>query len=223
MTQARVLIVDYGLGNLFSIRHACRHCGIDAEITSSPDSLLQATGIILPGVGAFGHAMDTLRSRGLLTPLLTAVHAGTPLLGICLGMQLLLDASEEFGLHEGLGLIPGIVRKLPELRPDGSVRRIPAVGWNRISLNPQRSQPDLNSGLPDGTWMYFVHSFAATPEQAGDVLTLTDYEGIRYCSAIRRGHVTGVQFHPERSAHHGLAFLKHWATGLSSTHLPHQQ
>lgn len=217
MNGLRVQIVDYGLGNLFSIRHACLHSGIHAEISTQPDSLLQADGIILPGVGAFGHAMDTLRQLQLLQPLREAVNAGKPLLGICLGMQLLLDASEEFGLHQGLGLIPGVVRKLPELRADGSVRRIPAVGWNQIHLNPDRSQPQIDSGLHDSAWMYFVHSFAAAPEQSSDVLTLTDYEGIRYCSAIRHNHVTGVQFHPERSARSGLQFLKHWASSLNKT------
>jgi glutamine amidotransferase len=218
MNGLKVQIIDYGLGNLFSIRHACLHSGIDAVISTQHDTLMQADGIILPGVGAFGHAMDTLRQLQLLQPLHDAVAAGKPLLGICLGMQLLLDASEEFGLHQGLGLIPGVVRKLPELRTDGTVRRIPAVGWNQIHLNPHRSQPQIDCGLPDSAWMYFVHSFAAAPEHSEDVLTLTDYEGIRYCSAIRRNHVMGVQFHPERSARHGLQFLKHWASSLTNTH-----
>ncbi len=216
MNRLKVQIVDYGLGNLFSIRHACLHSGIDAEISTRPENLMQADGIILPGVGAFGHAMDTLRQLQLLQPLRDAVAAGKPLLGICLGMQLLLDASEEFGLHQGLGLIPGVVRKLPEHRADGSLRRIPAVGWNQIQLNPRRSQPQIDCGLPDSAWMYFVHSFAAAPEHSADVLTLTDYEGIQYCSAIRRDHVTGVQFHPERSARYGLQFLKHWASSLTT-------
>ncbi|MFM7925916.1 MAG: imidazole glycerol phosphate synthase subunit HisH, partial [Planctomycetaceae bacterium] len=119
MNTPNVQIVDYGLGNLFSIRHACLHSGINAQITAQPDALLQADGIILPGVGAFGHAMETLRQLQLLQPLQEAAAAGKPLLGICLGMQLLLDASEEFGLHQGLGLIPGVVRKLPEIKKDG--------------------------------------------------------------------------------------------------------
>jgi len=214
MNGPHVLIVDYGLGNLFSIQHACLHSGINAEITAQPAALMQADGIILPGVGAFGHAMDTLKQLQLLQPLQDAAAAGKPLLGICLGMQLLLDASEEFGLHQGLGLIPGVVRKLPEFKTDGSVRRIPAVGWNQIRLNPARSQSQVDCGLNDASWMYFVHSFAAQPEHSSDVLTLTDYEGIQYCSAIQRDRVTGVQFHPERSARHGLRFLKHWASGL---------
>ncbi|MFM7168146.1 MAG: imidazole glycerol phosphate synthase subunit HisH [Planctomycetaceae bacterium] len=217
MNAPNVQIVDYGLGNLFSIRHACLHSGINAQITAQPEALLQADGIILPGVGAFGHAMETLRQLQLLQPLQEAAAAGKPLLGICLGMQLLLDASEEFGLHQGLGLIPGVVRKLPEIKKDGSVRRIPAVGWNQIRLNNTRSQTQIDCGLHDAAWMYFVHSFAAEPEHPSDVLTLTDYEEIQYCSAIQRDRVTGVQFHPERSAQHGLRFLKHWASGLSST------
>lgn len=214
MSELRVQIVDYGLGNLFSIRQACLQAGITAEISSTAAGLSEVDGIILPGVGAFGHAMDTLRQRELVEPICAAVSSGKPLLGICLGMQLLLDASEEFGLHRGLGLIPGVVRRLPERRPDGALLRIPAVGWNRIFLNPERSEPEVECGFRDGQWVYFVHSFAAVPERSADILTLTDYEGIRYCSAVRLGHVTGVQFHPERSASGGIAFFRHWAAGL---------
>ncbi len=214
MSSLRVQIVDYGLGNLFSIRQACLQAGIAAEISSTGDGLSEVDGIILPGVGAFGHAMDTLRSQGLIVPLLEAVRSGKPLLGICLGMQLLLDASEEFGVHKGLGLIPGIVRRLPERRPDGALLRVPAVGWNRILLNPERAEAEVDCGFQDGQWVYFVHSFAAVPERSADILTLTEYEGIRYCSAVRRLHVTGVQFHPERSASGGIAFFRHWAAGL---------
>lgn len=214
MTALRVQIVDYGLGNLFSIRQACLQAGITAEISSAGSGLSDVDGIILPGVGAFGHAMETLRSQGLIEPLVEAVSAGKPLLGICLGMQLLLDASEEFGLHQGLGLIPGIVRRLPERRPDGALLRVPAVGWNRIFLNPERAEPEVECGFHDGQWVYFVHSFAAVPERSADILTLTDYEGIRYCSAVRKQQVTGVQFHPERSASGGIAFFRHWAASL---------
>jgi glutamine amidotransferase len=215
MSGLRVQIVDYGLGNLFSIRQACLQAGITAEISSSGESLPEVDGIILPGVGAFGHAMDTLRAQSLIEPLLDAVAAGKPLLGICLGMQLLMDASEEFGVHKGLGLIPGIVRRLPERRPDGELLRVPAVGWNQIRLNPERANPETECGFRDGQWVYFVHSFAAVPEQAADILTLTDYHGIRYCSAVMRGRVTGVQFHPERSAAGGIAFFRHWASRLA--------
>lgn len=214
MSELRVQIVDYGLGNLFSIRQACLQSGITAEISPTAESLGEVDGIILPGVGAFGHAMETLRSQGLIEPLIEAVRTGKPLLGICLGMQLLMDASEEFGVHQGLGLIPGVVRRLPERRPDGALLRVPAVGWNRIFLNPDRADVEVECGFRDGQWVYFVHSFAAVPERSADILTLTDYESIQYCSAVRRGHVTGVQFHPERSAAGGLAFFRHWATSL---------
>lgn len=213
----RVQIVDYRLGNLFSIQQACRRVGMDAFVSASAESLKQVDGIILPGVGAFGNAMDSLRQLRLLDPLRGAVEAGTPLMGICLGMQLLFQESEEFGQHEGLGLLPGTIRRIPEQIVAGRKLRVPNVGWNHVYFAPHATDLALREGVPDGAYFYFVHSFYADPAEPSDCLTTTQYGRIRYCSAVRRGNILGVQFHPEKSAQVGLRFYENWAQSLFCT------
>ncbi len=197
--MTKIVIVDYGMGNLRSVHNAFERLGCTVASTSSADEIAAADGLILPGVGAFGEAVAQLEARRLVNPILRAVHdQGKPLLGICLGMQLLADSSEEHGLHRGLGLVPGAVRRLEP--PDGL--RVPHVGWNSISV---RQRDPLLAAAQDGDAFYFVHSYHFTCDDAY-VAATTDYGG-SVVAAVQTGHVFGVQFHPERSQSKGLALL----------------
>lgn len=214
MTSPRVQIVDYRLGNLFSIQQACRHAGIDAFVSDSAEQLQSVDGIILPGVGAYGNAMQSLRELQLTEPLKQAARAGTPLFGICLGMQLLFEGSEEFGEHEGLGLISGKICRIPDQLLNGRQLRVPNVGWNRIEFRRGREAEPVLDGVPDNTFMYFVHSYCARSVPEADQLTTTVYGEFRYCSAVLRGSILGCQFHPEKSAQAGLRLYENWARSL---------
>jgi glutamine amidotransferase len=214
MTQPRVQIVDYRLGNLFSIQQACAHVGLDAFVSDSADELQTVDGIVLPGVGAYGNAMQSLNDLQLTEPLQQAAEAGKPLFGICLGMQLLFEGSEEFGEHEGLGLISGKIVRIPDQILNGRQLRVPNVGWNRIEFaNGRGGEPVLN-GVSDNTFMYFVHSYCAQSVPEADRLTTTMYGEFRYCSAVLRGSILGCQFHPEKSAQAGLRLYENWARSL---------
>jgi imidazole glycerol-phosphate synthase subunit HisH len=195
----RVTVVDYGRGNLFSLEQALRHVGADVHITSRPDELRAADRVILPGVGAFGDAGAALRARGLDGPLVEVAREGRPLLGICVGCQLLLDEGEEFGRHPGLGLVPGVVRRLPE----GAVR-IPNVGWRRL-------EPAAGSAFTG--MVYFVHSYAPYARDEADVAATIALNGQRVPAALRRGSIVGVQFHPEKSGPVGLSLLARFIAG----------
>lgn len=196
-----IAIIDYGRGNLFSIGQALRHLDAEYIITSDPAQIAAADRIILPGVGAFGEAMAWLQAAHLVDVLRDAGHRGIPFLGICLGMQLLTDRSEEFGDHVGLGLIPGVVRRLPE----GRDVRIPNVGWRE--LEPRPSDPLLGD-LPDRTMMYFVHSYAPVPTDPTHIGATINVNGQHVAVAIRRGNVIGYQFHPEKSGPQGLELIR---------------
>jgi glutamine amidotransferase len=196
-----IAIIDYGMGNLRSVQKAFERGGHPAAITGRAEDVARATRLVLPGVGAFGEAMDNLRKGGLIAPLLSAVAHGIPLLGICLGQQLLFSRSEEMGDNEGLGLLPGRVRRFP------SSLRVPHIGWNQAHI--RRSSP-LLEGIPDHAFFYFVHSYYVDPADSGDTLTTTDY-GIDYASIVGRGRLFGIQFHPEKSQDLGLRILKNFA------------
>lgn len=208
-------IVDYGLGNLFSIGQACEAAGMDARITASHLDLLEADVVFLPGVGAFGDAMAALRRLDLVEPLRAVAASGKLVIGICLGMQLLLTESEEFGSHEGLGLIEGAVLRLPEQRKAEERLKVPLIGWHRIGPLAGRTVDDWTGtpldGIPDGTFMYFVHSFHAAPKNTSVVLSTTTYGEIEFCSALRSENVLGLQFHPERSGPDGLHIYRNIA------------
>ena len=200
-----IVVIDYGRGNLYSLSRALGHVGAVHTVTDAPDALNTADEIVLPGVGAFADTMAALHERRLVEPIQTAVARGIPLLGICLGMQVLATAGEEFGRHAGLGLVPGVVRLLP--RPtagDPGGVRIPNVGWR--GLEARRADP-LTEGLPDNAMMYFVHSFGMFPSTDDDVIATVPINGIDVPAIVRRGAVTGCQFHPERSGETGLALL----------------
>ena len=196
--SARVAVVDYGMGNLRSVEKALEHVGAAAEVTNDHARIRAADAVVLPGVGAFPKAMERIRTLGLDEAIGERVGAGVPVLGICLGMQLLFESSTELGGAEGLGLVPGAVERLPS-----NGLKLPQIGWNEVTW--LRGAP-LVDGLPEQTAMYHVHSFAPRPADEDDVLGTADYGG-RFVTAIERGNVLGVQFHPEKSGPHGLGLL----------------
>jgi len=218
MREVSIAVVDCALGNLQSIRNAFAHVGVEAYVTSDPGRIETAHAVVLPGVGAFGDGMEALRQHDLVNVLRKVAESGTPLIGICLGMQLLFSESEEFGRHEGLGIIAGRVRRFSPLVPstDGSFgigQKVPQVGWNRISIPSHATAEDFWAdspleGIDPGTHMYFMHSFYATPEDPRVSLSTTRYAGIEFCSALRTGSVVAFQFHPERSGEQGLAIYR---------------
>jgi glutamine amidotransferase len=199
-----IAIVDYGAGNLRSVRNALVHLGANVVTIDRPEQLKDAEKIVLPGVGAFGAGMKALRESGFVKPIIEAANGGIPLIGICLGMQYLFETSEEMGQHEGLGLLKGQVIKFPEGTP-----LIPHIGWNQ--LNFKKNTPFL-SGVEDGSYAYFVHSYYVEPANDEDVLATTDY-GLEYASVVGRGNVFGIQCHPEKSQSVGLQILKNFVEG----------
>lgn len=208
-----VAIVDYGMCNLFSVELACRAAGMQPRVTSNPEDLLAADRMILPGVGAFAQAMATLRQTGLDEAVRAVAAAGKPMLGICLGMQLFFDESEEFGRSEGLGLIPGKVQRFRFPPQEGRPPKTPQVGWN--TLRPPQGQSNFASAplaaAGPGAYMYFCHSFMAVPAHADAVAAVTEYGGVEYCSAAAWKNLLALQFHPEKSGPPGQAILQAWA------------
>ena len=197
-----VAIVDYGVGNLFSLQSSFQAIGAPSVVTSDPEVLLSADRVVLPGVGAFGDAADRLRQSGLDAVVKAVAAQGTPLLGICLGMQLLLDRSFEFGEHPGLGLISGDIRPISGAVP--AELKIPHMGWNALTF-PGEKHP-LFRYIQEGDCVYFVHSFYATG-CAQDTIALAEY-GAPITAAVARGNVMGCQFHPEKSGPVGLSILR---------------
>jgi len=203
-----VAVIDYGVGNLRNVYKALEAAGAPARIVTKSSELAGAAGIVLPGVGAFGDAAANLRRAGFERPLLDAIAAGVPLLGICVGMQLLFDESEEMGQHAGLGVIPGrVVRFENEMRgSDGRPLKVPQIGWNQ--LHHAGTDP-LLAGVPDGAYAYFVHSYYCAPDGPVYTVASTDF-GTRYASVVRRGSVWGIQCHPEKSHAVGLRILRNF-------------
>lgn len=208
-------IVDYGMGNLFSVCRAVERCGATPALVSTPEEIESARWLILPGVGAFADGMAGLRGLGLIEPLQRYAASQQPFLGICLGMQMMMDWSVEFGRHEGLGIIAGGVIPVPPCDTAGSPHKVPLIGWSNLEIPPHRNDwggTMLRTTKP-GDAAYFVHSFMVAPDHAGDRLADTDYGGVKVCAAISRGRISGCQFHPEKSGDIGLGILK---TFLSS-------
>jgi imidazole glycerol phosphate synthase, glutamine amidotransferase subunit len=207
--KPNVVIVDYGVGNLFSVKHACNSVGMQASITSCKQEILLADAVILPGVGAFGNAIESLRKLDLINVLKDVATSSTPFVGICLGMHLLMDESEEFGSHQGLGIIKGsVIRFDNPVDVSGKHLKVPHVGWGRIHRNIDIRGNSWDSsvleGLPDGEFMYFVHSFYVKPENSSLILSTTQYGNIEFCSSMQSKNIFACQFHPERSGLQGL-------------------
>ena len=196
-----IAIIDYGMGNLRSVQKAFQYIGCEALLTRDAAQIAAASHVVLPGVGAFGDAMDNLRALDLIAPIHDAVRSGRPFLGICVGLQLLFEESEEMGRHAGLGIFPG---KVVQLRISG---KVPHIGWNQIH---RKKESPLLAGLPEDGFAYFVHSYYAVPTDPGLVLATTDYE-IDFLSVAGRQNVFGIQFHPEKSQDNGLRILKNFA------------
>lgn len=210
MSAPDVTVIDYGVGNLLSVQRGLEHCGASVTLTADPARILAAERVVLPGVGAFGNAMRALEQLNLVEVIQSLARRQTPLLGICLGMQLLLEESEEFGVTAGLGLIPGRVVPVPAQAVSGQAQKIPHIGWSAL-------QPSATSGSWSGTLLqdtrpgdaaYFVHSFMAVPTDPAHRIADCVYGGHLIPAVIGRDRITGCQFHPEKSGEVGLRILR---------------
>jgi glutamine amidotransferase len=206
----KVVIIDYQLGNLFSVKQACDTVGINAEISSNREDILNAGALILPGVGAFIEAMNNLKKFGLDTAIQNKVNGGTPIFGICLGQQLLFTESEEFGAGKGLDLISGIIKRFPETFEERKVK-VPHIAWNTIFKLNQEWDITALKDLNNNEFMYFIHSYYVKPSDGDCILTQTNYDGIEFCSSILKNNIFATQFHPEKSADKGISIYKNWA------------
>ena len=206
----KVIIIDYKLGNLFSVKQACDTVGIESKISSDVDEIINADGLILPGVGAFNEAMKNLNNLGISSAINKSVSKKIPLFGICLGLQLLFTKSEEFGTGKGLDLISGTIKKFPNSFKGNNIK-VPHVAWNTI-VNKKinwSNTPFLD--LSNNPYMYFVHSFYVNPTNESCILSESNYDGISFCSSILKNNIFATQFHPEKSGEKGLKIYKNWA------------
>lgn len=211
MRNSRIAVIDYGVGNLYSVRRALEHCGAsDVVVSSNPEDIAVADRVVLPGVGAFADGMRGLAARDLIKPINEFAGSGRPLLGICLGMQMLATESEEFVLTPGLDLIPGRVVPIPRENDEGAHRKIPFIGWAPLVSGSISWNGSVLDGIPNGAAVYLVHSYFVRAESSEYVLAEYDYQGLMVTAAIRRGNVTGVQFHPEKSGDVGLSIIKNF-------------
>jgi glutamine amidotransferase len=206
-----IAIIDYGMGNLRSVQKGFEQVGIAAEITRDVDVIARAPGVVLPGVGAFGACMDNLRTYGLLDVVPRVIERGTPFLGICLGLQLLFEESEEFGPVRGLGILRGRCVRFRDR--DDPEYRVPHMGWNQIR---KRQSPAELAGVDEGVFVYFVHSYYVEPRDPGIIATVTDY-GDEFVSAIARDNLFACQFHPEKSQRVGLRILQNFGARVGQT------
>jgi glutamine amidotransferase len=210
MNTPEVTIVDYGVGNLLSVKRGFEHCGAKVVLTSDPKIILASPRVVLPGVGAFPNAMDALQELNLVSVIKELEHLGTPILAICLGMQLLMDESEEFGLTPGLGLIPGRVVAVPDKTVEGVSQKIPHIGWNSIYDSYENSNwtRTLLQDNEVGDSAYFVHSYMAQPAGQDNLVAHAMYGGHKISAVISKNRITGCQFHPEKSGEVGLKILR---------------
>jgi glutamine amidotransferase len=218
MSQGKkVAIIDYQLGNLFSVNQACVYLGYDALITTDKKELLKADFAILPGVGAFADAMNNLEQLDLIDPIKDFIASGKPFMGVCLGLQLLFTESEEFGSCKGLNLIEGTVQKFPPRNAENEILKVPQIEWNTIHETTDRpwERTPLRS-CRTGDYMYFVHSFYVRPQSQETVLSRTNYGGMTYCSSIHQNNIFACQFHPEKSGRHGVEIYNNWFKDYSN-------
>lgn len=221
MASTSVAVIDYGIGNVFSVLHALGRLDVDSVLTSNPARIMDADKVILPGVGAFGRAANRLVNMGLDRVIHQYVETGKPFLGICVGMQLLMDIGEEFGEHDGLGIIPGRVRKLSPVDEGGNAYRIPLIGWTAV----EEARPDAWNSTPFSretgrNAFYFVHSYQVVPADRTHCIAIHRLGENDIVSAVRRENVLGVQFHPERSADTGIMFLRNFIFSQDGTEQP---
>jgi glutamine amidotransferase len=207
----KIVIVDYKLGNLFSVNQALTNIGLNVIITSNAEEIESADAIVLPGVGAFSDAMKNLQGLNLINLIKEFVSTKKPFLGICLGLQLLFSESEEFGITKGLGIVKGRVKKIFNSNRDGETRKVPQIAWNQIhKINGNSWENTPLSDIKEGEFMYFVHSFYVEPEEPVG-LSQTNYDGQIYVSSILKNNLFACQFHPEKSAKEGLKIYNTWA------------
>lgn len=199
-----VAIIDYNMSNLYSVQSACNKIGLSSVVTSDKDQILNADSAILPGVGAFGEAMTHIKKSGLDKIILDFIETGKPFIGICLGLQLLFNSSDEFGSNQGLEIIRGQVKKFDYNNEGSKKYPIPQVGWNRITEVDESWKSSLLCNSKSGDFMYFVHSYYVEPIEKSVILASTDYGGKQYCSAIKKENIFATQFHPEKSGIVGL-------------------
>jgi len=211
--KKKIVIIDYQLGNLYSVKQACHSVGMNFAVSSNKEDILDADALILPGVGAFKQAMNNLKKLDLIDAIKTKVNSGTPLLGICLGLQLLFTKSEEFGSGNGLNLISGIIIKFPS-NIDHRKIRVPHISWNKIYKFNNTFKDSPLKDLKSHEFMYFVHSYYVKPDNDKYILTNTNYDGIEFCSSVIKENIFATQFHPEKSLDKGISIYKNW--GLSN-------
>jgi len=203
-----IAIIDYGMGNLRSVQKGFEKIGAEAIVTADPQVVLQAAKVVLPGVGAFRDCMRNLEQAGFVEPILRVIADGRPFLGICVGMQLLFTDSVEFGLYQGLNVIPGHVLRFPDdMRVAAEELKVPQMGWNQLRF---KRRPPAFEGIADGSNVYFVHSYYVQPDNDDVIATTTDY-GFEFCSAVWKDNIVATQFHPEKSQDVGLRILKNFA------------
>ena len=206
-----IVVIDYGIGNILSVVRAFEHHNVHVKVTDSPSDIVNARSLVLPGVGAFGDGMQGLREKRLIEPILEYCLKERPFLGICLGMQMMMDSSEEFNYNAGLGIISGTVKKIQGSGSDGTPHKIPHIGWNEL-IPPHDTLWDrtILDGLAPGTAMYFVHSFTPVPNDPDNRLSDCSYDGLVISAVIRKGNLYGCQFHPEKSGKAGLHLIKNF-------------
>ncbi len=201
----KIAIIDYDVGNVRSILNAFESQGVCASLTRDRKEILNADGVVLPGVGAFSHGMDSLKRYGLTDVVKEYAETNKPFMGVCLGMQILFEESEEFGCTSGLGLIQGKVIKLP-VRNDG-LEKLPHVSWNELYRKNIKWESTILSNIKEKSDMYFVHSFVAEPTNHQHILSITEYSDYKFCSSVKKGNIYGCQFHPEKSGKDGLNII----------------
>jgi glutamine amidotransferase len=205
----KITIIDYGLGNIKSVQRAFEVSGANIIVTSNYKDINESEKLVLPGVGTFGDGMLGLKKLELIDPILDFVKKEKPILGICLGMQLMLESGNEFGINYGLGLMKGKVIEIPNGSLEGDIiRKIPHVGWNKLMINSKNNF--ILNGIDRDDYFYFVHSYMAVLDDANDILTTCDYEGFEFVSSINKKNIYGLQFHPEKSGKKGLQIINNF-------------
>ena len=207
--RKKVVIIDYQLGNIYSVKQACDNVGMNVVVSSNKEDILAADALILPGVGAFIQAMNNLEKLDLIDAIKTKVNSGIPLFGICLGLQLLFTKSEEFGSGNGLNLISGIIKRFPN-KIDQRKIKVPHITWNQIYKSNHNWENTALRDLKNYEFMYFVHSYYVQPDGENCILTNTNYDEIEFCSSVIKENIFATQFHPEKSADKGISIYKNW-------------